>query len=82
MPKDIWPSKDAKIPYSIKWSLVEKVYEKTKLDHCLFCLAEKLQLIEHFDDTQLLNKRSESINQCRHQNKLLLKSLKRKDSMD
>ena len=61
---------------------MEKVYEKTKLDHCLFCLAEKLQLIEHFDDTQLLNKRSESINQCRHQKKLLLKSLKRKDSMD
>ena len=61
---------------------MEKVYEKTKLDHCPFCLAEKLQLIEYFDDTQLLNKRSEFINQCRQQNKLLLKSLKRKDSMD
>ena len=59
-----------------------KVYGKTIIDRCPLCLAEKLKLIEYFDVVQLLNKRSEFINHCRHQNKLLLKSLKRNDSMD
>ena len=44
-------------------------------------LAEKLHLIEYFDDIRLLNKRSECINHWRYQKKLLLESLKRNDSM-
>ena len=79
--KYIWSLKDVKIPYSIKWSIVEKVYGKTKIHCCPLCLAEKLHLTEYFDDIRLLNKRSEFINHCRHQNKLLLKNLKRNDSM-
>ena len=63
---------------------MEKVNGKTKIDCCSLCLAEKLHLIEYFDDIRLLNKRSEFINHCRQQNKLLLlKSLKKKnDSID
>ena len=80
--KYIWSLEDAKIPYSIKLSVVEKVYGETKIDNCPLCLAEKLHLIEYFDDIRLLNKTSEFINHCRHQNKLLLKSLKRNNSMD
>ena len=80
--KYIWSSKDVKIPCSIKWLIVEKVHGKTKIDRCPLCLAEKLHLIEYFDDIWLLNKRSEFINHCRDQNKLLLKSLQRNDSMD
>ena len=57
--KYIWSLKDAKIPYSIKWSIVEKVYRKTKIDRCPLCLIGKLHLIEYFDDIRLLNKRSE-----------------------
>ena len=30
--------------YNIKWSIVEKVHWKTKVDHCPQCLAEKLHL--------------------------------------
>ena len=71
-----------KIPYSIKWSIVEKIYGKTKIVRCPLCLAEKLHLKEYFDDIRLLNKISEFVNYCRHQNKLLLKSLNRNDSMD
>ena len=37
---------------------------------------------EYVDDIRLLNKRCEFINHCRHQNNLLLKILKRNDSMD
>ena len=46
------------------------------------CLAKKLHLIKYFNETWLLNKRTAFINHCKHQNKLLLKNLKRKDSMD
>ena len=60
--KYIWSLKESKIPYSIKWSIVEKVYRKTNIDRCPLCLAEKLPLIEYFDDIRLLNKRSEFIN--------------------
>ena len=63
-----------KIPYSIKWSKVERVYGKTKIDRYPLCLAEKLHLIEFFYDIRLLNKRTDFINHCRHQNNLLLKN--------
>ena len=33
-----------------------------KIDRCPLCLAEKLHLMEHFDDILLFNKRSEFIN--------------------
>ena len=53
---------------------MEDVNWKTKTNHCPLCLTEKLHLKEHFDDIQLLSKRSELMNHYRHQNKLLLKS--------
>ena len=37
--------KDAKISYSIKWSIVEKVHGRTKTDRYTSRLAEKLHLI-------------------------------------
>ena len=41
-------------------------------------IAENVNLIEHFNDNRLLNKRNEFITGRRHQFKLLLKSFKRK----
>ena len=43
--KYIWSLKDAKISYSIKWSIVEKVHGRTKIDRYTSRLAEKLHLI-------------------------------------
>ena len=74
--------KNGKITYNVKWSIVEKVHGKTKIDRSLLCVVEKLHLIKYFDDIGLLNEISEFINHCRHQYTLLLKSLKRNDSMD
>ena len=37
---------------------------------------QKNHLTEYFNDIQLLNKKGEFINACRHQSKLLLGSLK------
>ena len=39
-------------------------------------LYEKMSIINSINDEKLLSKRSELINKCRHQNKLLFKSIK------
>ena len=41
---------------------------------CRLCLTEKVWLLKHFNDVSLLNKKSEFISKCRHENKLLIKS--------
>ena len=74
--------KNAEITYNIKWLILEKVNEKTKIDRYPLCLTEKLHLTEYFEYIRLLNKRSEPINHCRQQNKLLVRNLRRNDSMD
>ena len=80
--KYIWLLKDAKTPYTINWSIVAKVKNSAKINYCLLCLTEKYHLIKYFNDTHLLKKKDDFINACRHQSKLLLKNLKRNDSMD
>ena len=40
---------------------------------CKLCLTEKFWLLKHFNDEHLLNKKSEFISKCRHENKLLVK---------
>ena len=46
-------------------------------------LTETFYIIQSLDDQNLLNNKSELVNKCRHQNKLLLLSnVKRNDSMD
>ena len=47
------------------------------MNFCKLCLTEKVFLINALNNSRLLNKKSELINTCRHQNKLLLKCLKR-----
>ena len=84
--KYIWQLKDANITPIVTWKVVAKVFSDTKINFCKLCLTEKVFIINALNDSQLLNKKSELINTCRHQNKLLLKCLKRNnkrhDSMD
>ena len=47
---------------------IRKCSSRNKTDRYPLCLAEKLDLIEYFDDIQLLNKRNEFINHSRYQN--------------
>ena len=79
---NIWFLKNAGTPYTINWSIVAKVNGSTIVNYCPLCLTEKYHLIEYFNDIHILSKNSEFINACRHQSKLLLKNLKRNDSMD
>ena len=63
-----------------KWKIVKIVYTKVTSSFCKLCLTEKLFIFYALgDDTCLNKKKPEFINQCHHQNKLLLKNLK--DSM-
>ena len=43
---------------------------------------EKLYINNSTGDKRLLNKKSEFVSKCRHQNELLIKSVSLKDSMD
>ena len=46
---------------------------------CVLCLHEKLHIATYHDQEELLNKRSELILKCRHENRLLLASCKAND---
>ena len=49
----------------IRWSSADgQVYGKTKINICPLWLAEKVHLIEHFNDNKLLNKRNKFISRC------------------
>ena len=41
---------------------------------CTLCLTERLWVLKHFNDVNLLNKKSEFISKRKHENKLLIKS--------
>ena len=79
--KYIWNLKNQGITPIVKWRTVKKVNSKVSPNYCKLCLTEKF-FIESLDDCNLLNKRSELVSKCRHQNKLLLCNVKRNDRMD
>ena len=59
----------------ISWKIkgIYKSYNPTS-KRCKLCLTEKLEILDD-PDKNLLNKRSEIISQCRHNNKYRLKTL-------
>ena len=75
--KYIWKLNDMNITPIIEWSIVKKVYSKTQLNFCKLCLSEKLYIMKSINDPNLLNKKSEFVNACHHQGKLLLKNFKK-----
>ena len=80
--KYIWSLKSQGIIPKIKWRIVKKVNSVVSSNYCKLCLTEKFYIIESLDDKNLLNKKSELVSKCRHQNKLLLCNVKRNYSMD
>ena len=85
--KYIWQLKrNKKIP-SIEWKIDRKVFSDAKSSYCLLCLKEKYSIINYPHKEILLNKQSELISKCRHENKNMLANIgnsgKRNiDSMD
>ena len=56
--------------------IARKVYGNPKNNFCRLCLKEKLLIIKFPNQNILLNKRSEFISKCRHENKLLIVNMK------
>ena len=72
----IWALKKDKIVPSIKWKILRIVRGKPTSNYCRLSLTEKFFIINSNGDNQVLNKRSEFLNKCRHQNQYLIKNVK------
>ena len=57
---------------SIEWKIVRKVFCDEKSNYCLLCLKEKYFIINCHHEDILLNKRSELVSKCRHEDKNML----------
>ena len=78
----IWNLKDKGQNYSIKWSIIEKVPKYKPSDKfCVLCTTEKRHILFNENDKQL-NKASEFISKCRHQNKFKLANIKGGEDVD
>ncbi|KXJ26852.1 Nose resistant to fluoxetine protein 6 [Exaiptasia diaphana] len=71
--KYIWQLKDKKQDFNIKTIISRARPYNNKSKRCDLCLTEKLMIIKHSNDN-ILNKRSELISKCRHENKFYLKN--------
>ena len=72
--KHVWALKDEQIGYNIQWSVLRKAKEyQNTTKRCNLCLAEKLEIIMAKKEHSL-NRRSELISKCRHENKFYLSS--------
>ena len=81
--KDMWKLKEEKITANVKLNICQSlsimsiVHGTPKGGVCKLCLTEKFWLLKHFNDKNLLNKKSEFITKCRNENKLLVKSVEK-----
>ena len=73
--KYIWSLKRNQQNFKIKWSIqcCSRAY-LPQSKRCNLCLTEKLSILS-VDNCRLLNKRSELISKCRHENKYYLSNI-------
>ena len=65
---------------TLLWEILRSVPAYSNITkRCPLCLHEKLLIATYPNQEELLNKRSEIIAKCRHDNKFLLKNYKSKD---
>ena len=74
--KHIWSLKDRNQEYDITWSITNHATPySNETKRCNLCLTEKLCIMKA-NKSSLLNKRSELISKCRHENKYYLTNFK------
>ena len=76
----VWSLKNEGSVPNLQWSIMKraKSYSNTSKS-CPLCNQEKLEILRYENKKELLNKRSEILNKCRHMNKFLLANYKSKD---
>ena len=74
---ELWSIKNSKCTPNIVWEIFQK-HQNPNTKRCSLCLNEKLE-IARYKEHNLLNKRSEMINKCCHQNKFALALYDSKD---
>ena len=74
----MWKLHDEKITAYIQWNILPIVQSTPRGGVLKLCLTEEFRLLKHFHDEYILNKKSE---QCRLENKMLVKGEKKKDSL-
>ena len=82
LPKYIWDLTSAHKVATMKWCIVTKINGNAKSDFCELCLTEKYFILNNLVDNKLLNKKSEFVDKCCHQKKVLLSSVLCEDSMN
>ena len=71
---EYWKLANNKLHPQISWSIKGNYkWYNPNSKRCSLCLQEKLGIVD--DPKEILNKRSEMISKCRHQNKYKLKTL-------
>lgn len=72
--KYIWKLRDNNQDFNIKWTIIRRARPYNNISkRCDLCLTEKLMIITANPD-RILNKRSELISKCRHENKFYLRN--------
>tara|TARA_Y100000296_G_C5085730_1_gene212295 strand:+ start:125 stop:658 length:534 start_codon:yes stop_codon:yes gene_type:complete len=72
--KYIWGLKQTNQQYQLKWKIIDKSYPYINgSKRCNLCTTEKLHII-NANDKSTINKRSELISKCRHENKFYLRN--------
>ena len=69
--KYVWSLINENKTPTISWKMLKIIYSKEKTDFCKLCLMKKVYILNALGDERCLNKKSEFISKCRHQNKLL-----------
>ena len=71
--KYIWAIKSKGLNYSIQWKILKLTAGYSKISKsCNLCINEKIEICKFKNKRALLNKRSELVSKCRHENKHLL----------
>ena len=77
--KEYWKIKRLNGIPSVEWEIIQKcaTYNKNS-QRCNLCISEKVK-IATYEGGNMLNKRSELVSKCRHQNKFMLAKFDTKD---
>ena len=74
--KYVWSLKNENKTPIIKWKIMKTIYSRATSEFWKLCLMDKFYILNALGCERCLNKRTEFISKCRHQNRLLLKNVK------